>query len=384
MVMRKNYTASLLKITFLFLGVFSSCLIADPEWSILTPTKWLVASKDVTVDDCTIPLMVRSKRNVAKSATYNIMTLGSTSFSNAANSPLLVSTYPSCTAFSDTDIDGDGIFKIDQIPLEMNAGESDKNLLVFGDSGAPIFGFTSVFDRKDEPDNILKFSFLSSGGSIVKTLLTFNQDGRIGIGTSLPVGRFHVFGDIKANGFLGTLRTPSKKLFLFQWGALDGKLSFRDRAGNNLCSSQSFIGNKTFVIEHPTKKECYLVHATLEGPENAVFYRGESHLVHGEAIIKLPSYFEALTDMQGRTVQLTKLDGFDKIQIKHQRGYSVYNGTLIVVSEKKDSVQKFFWEIKALRKGMKPMPVEPLKKDITVKGFGPYTYYEQVFSRKSL
>ena len=32
--------------------------------------------------------------------------------------------------------------------------------------------------------------------------------------------------------------------------------------------------NKTFVIQHPTEYNKYLVHSCLEGPESGVYYRG--------------------------------------------------------------------------------------------------------------
>ena len=37
-------------------------------------------------------------------------------------------------------------------------------------------------------------------------------------------------------------------------------------------------GNKTFVIQHPTNTNKYLIHACLEGPESGVYYRGKTFI----------------------------------------------------------------------------------------------------------
>jgi hypothetical protein len=62
---------------------------------------------------------------------------------------------------------------------------------------------------------------------------------------------------------------------------------------------------KSFVIAHPTKEDKYLVHACAEGPTSDVFYRGEGQLRSGICRIQLPDYFEALTEQEGRSVQIT-------------------------------------------------------------------------------
>lgn len=134
---------------------------------------------------------------------------------------------------------------------------------------------------------------------------------------------------------------------------------------------------KTFVIEHPTHDTSYLVHATLEGPENAVFYRGEACLEHGLAIIELPHYFEALTHEDGRTVQLTAVDGFDRLAVQSQDGQAVSGGQFSVISDNPHSTQRFMWEVKAVRKDIEPLEVEVSKEDAVLMGDGPYTYLMQ-------
>jgi hypothetical protein len=132
--------------------------------------------------------------------------------------------------------------------------------------------------------------------------------------------------------------------------------------------------HKSFVIQHPLHQDRYLMHATLEGPEGAVYYRGTARLRDGKAKIQLPDYFESLTHVEGRTILLTNVDGFDQLAVLQQDGAKIKNGSFIVVSSHKESAQEFDWEVKAIRKDIAKLEVEPLKDAVTVERFGPYAY----------
>lgn len=149
----------------------------------------------------------------------------------------------------------------------------------------------------------------------------------------------------------------------------------RDQMGRD-ATNENFIEIefKTFVIDHPTKRDKYLVHAAIEGPSVDVFYTGSSQLKNGKTMITLPEYFSALTKKEGITVQLTPIDGFDPLILKDKNGQVVQNNTFTVSSSIKDSNQKFDWVVKAIRNTNQEQIVEPLKKDINLKRFGPYTY----------
>jgi hypothetical protein len=135
---------------------------------------------------------------------------------------------------------------------------------------------------------------------------------------------------------------------------------------------------KTFVIQHPLYENKYLVHATLEGPENAVYYRGTGQLKNGYAEITLPDYFESLTYEENRTIQLTPIDGFDQVCVKTVNGKQIVNGKFIVISSNPNSTQKFNWEVKAVRKDVEPLTTEVEKDKVIVEGFGPYKYLRKV------
>ena len=111
---------------------------------------------------------------------------------------------------------------------------------------------------------------------------------------------------------------------------------------------------KNFEIDHPTKPGMKLVHSTIEGPEVAVFYRGESKLADGKAVIVLPQYFEALTRKEGRTVQLTAKNGWSPLWVDG----GIVNGRFTVGADSGKPDQEFYWEVKAVRADVEPLVVE--------------------------
>lgn len=131
---------------------------------------------------------------------------------------------------------------------------------------------------------------------------------------------------------------------------------------------------KTFAIDHPQHPERYLLHATLEGPEGAVYYRGSARLAEGRAEIALPPYFEALTRREGRTVLLTNVDGWDPLAVLTQGGATIRDGRFVVASSNPRSTQAFDWEVKAVRSDAPPLEVEPAKAAARIERFGPYAY----------
>lgn len=134
------------------------------------------------------------------------------------------------------------------------------------------------------------------------------------------------------------------------------------------------LGYKTFVIDHPLDSGKYLVHATLEGPEAAVFYRGTSQLAGGRSEICLPDYADELTDPDSWTVQLTNISGFDRLAIERVDGRCVHKGRFVVAAEDPGSTQEFGWEAKGTRRDQGPLDAEPARHGIDVHAIGPYTF----------
>jgi hypothetical protein len=157
---------------------------------------------------------------------------------------------------------------------------------------------------------------------------------------------------IQSNGYVGIGDEPSPSERLHVEGNI--------LADGNITAKGDIVveGAKKFAIEHPSRNGMTLVHAAIEGPEAAVYYRGEGQLINGQAVIYLPGYFEALTRSEGRTITLTNIDGFDRLAVQSQAGYAVKDGSFIVICEKPLSAQRFFWEVKAVRADINPLQVE--------------------------
>lgn len=113
-----------------------------------------------------------------------------------------------------------------------------------------------------------------------------------------------------------------------------------------------WANNKYFRIEHPQKPDAYLIHACLEGPELSVYYRGRAQLTDGRATIQLPTYFEALTRQEGRTVLLTP-EGREPFLLSYE---PIIDGTFRVYGTQQDGT--FSWEVKAVRADVEQLEPE--------------------------
>lgn len=178
---------------------------------------------------------------------------------------------------------------------------------------------------------------------------------------------------IQGFGLSATYDPKYAKPHLFALGYYNEGTTHQTAAIFNLTTG-AVSSFKTFIIDHPQRPDRYLVHATLEGPEGAVYYRGSARLERGRARVQLPGYFEALTRPEGRTILLTNLDGFDQLAVLQQDGAKIRDGVFVVASANPDSRQAFDWEVKAIRRDVPALEPEPARRDLAVERFGPYTY----------
>jgi hypothetical protein len=121
---------------------------------------------------------------------------------------------------------------------------------------------------------------------------------------------------------------------------------------------------KHFVIDHPLAPEDkQLLHSAIEGPESAVYYRGEAYLSDGVATVTLPDYFETLTRREGRTVLLTpKFEG--DAEVSMLAASEIKGGAFTVKTvDRRNPAQGFYWEVKAVRADIEELTVERTKED---------------------
>ena len=122
---------------------------------------------------------------------------------------------------------------------------------------------------------------------------------------------------------------------------------------------------KTFIIQHPTNTDKYLVHACLEGPEAGVYYRGTGEINDGKSVdIELPDY--ACKIACQFTVYITGI--YD--------GETINNYNCSLVDENRFTVYGRGGQFNWLAIGKRvEIDVEPNKADVVVKGNGPYLWY---------
>jgi hypothetical protein len=89
----------------------------------------------------------------------------------------------------------------------------------------------------------------------------------------------------------------SQSANLQEWqNSSGGNLAYMDANGN------FYAVSKSFLINHPTKTGRKLRYASLEGPENGIYFRGR---LINDNVIELPDYWCDLIDPSSITVHLT-------------------------------------------------------------------------------
>ena len=150
-----------------------------------------------------------------------------------------------------------------------------------------------------------------------------------------------------------------------------GAANLLDALGIDASGDAAFFGSisaggaKNFKITHPLDDTKLLTHSCIEGPEIALFYRGEAITQNGKAEVTLPDYFEALTLPYNRSVLLTQIfEDDDDVVIGSN------SPTMLEASRVKDGkfrirstnpTVKVYWEVKALRGDIPQIEVATLK-----------------------
>ncbi len=227
------------------------------------------------------------------------------------------------------------------------------------------------------PSNRGYIKFQSNCNKTAMVIDTSN--GKVGIGTEKPTEKLEVAGNIKIGSgtFLGGLirtndiRTSSEHYFFGPDNSLALIFGIYTDTKDNKIIKQINTGEdwnlsgrtKSFLIDHPLSPERkHLIHSTLEGPEVAVFYRGESQLSNGETTVLLPDYFEALTRKENRTVLLTPIFQ-NGAPVSMLATSTVEDGKFTVIEiDGKNPSQKFYWEVKAVRADVGILEVERIKR----------------------
>jgi hypothetical protein len=134
--------------------------------------------------------------------------------------------------------------------------------------------------------------------------------------------------------------------------------------------------SKTFVINHPVHNDRYLVHSCLEGPESGVYYRGIGHFEvnESEITIQLPNYVKylasELTSVVTPVVKSNSTPYYLATSEVVDGEFTVFRYP-IIEPKNLSTKSSFNWIVIGKRADI---DVEPYKKDVTIKGDGPYRY----------
>lgn len=104
--------------------------------------------------------------------------------------------------------------------------------------------------------------------------------------------------------------TPGANGTLKLWGGgTNGSINIFPTGTGNCQVNGAFAvtGTKAFIMDHPLNPDTMsLMHAATESPVNGVEYWGTATTGTGGTVtVELPTYFEALTKLAGRNIQLT-------------------------------------------------------------------------------
>jgi len=196
-----------------------------------------------------------------------------------------------------------------QIPYKKTGVLTCSGISIFGDCSS-ISGKAAVTIGPPDSDSKLPFT---------DSLYVLGNTGQIG--NTLQYGDIDLRGNQKVSGNL----------------TISGTM----RAGFATWSSSIVATSKLFDIKHPSKTNHRLAHASLEGPEIGVYYRG---VLEDSQVIDLPNYWKDLVDSKTITVHLTPIGNYQYLHytlaenkiIVRNFGNALIHCSYIVYGERKD------------------------------------------------
>ena len=111
---------------------------------------------------------------------------------------------------------------------------------------------------------------------------------------------------------------------------------------------------KSFDIVHPTISGKRLTYASLEGPENGVYYRGQNN--NNE--INLPHYWSGLVHEDSLTVNLTAVGKRKDGKIRNYSVDQIGHNKVYIYTDSDDNIYNYYYTIFAERKDVSKLVIE--------------------------
>jgi hypothetical protein len=165
---------------------------------------------------------------------------------------------------------------------------------------------------------------------------------------------FIVSGDLGITGNLAVDRSVS---ILGNLTVADN-ITANDVFFDNLEANHIKAVTKSFLVNHPTKKDKKLHYGSLESPYHGIRLTGKSKIVKGIGIVELPEYISNFVLEEDVNIQITnyqhnKLLYVDSINIPENKFTVKLDGLLNKMSD-----YEFFWSFTAVRKDVEKLQVE--------------------------
>jgi len=211
---------------------------------------------------------------------------------------------------------------------------SEPPKVVFSGTSGYLYGFNSNLSAKFTHAAFTLYQDLSS--AITNTIAIGSDALRFSDVYSVD-GSFT--GNLNASG------VQASGMLLHDHVPADTSSKVYNNGGTLTWDGHFAASSKSFLIDHPTKKDAKLQYASLEGPENGVYVRGSTN-----GVIELPDYWTGLVDEDSITVQLTPKSHKQNTYVS-----GIMNNRVYLISDTDIDV---YYNVYGTRKDVAPLEVE--------------------------
>ncbi|MBI2070990.1 MAG: hypothetical protein HYT79_10380 [Elusimicrobia bacterium] len=227
------------------------------------------------------------------------------------------------------------------------------------DGGANVYSGASISAYKENATSgdystALIFTTRVNGGSVTEQM-RIESGGFVGIGTTNASYPLHVYTATTEAGASWLDNNDNS-------GTGVGVYAYADGAGGTThygiyavgsgattnYGLYNAIGTKSWANPHPKDPTKSIVYATLEGGENATYWRGRAEVLNGKGTVKLPEHFILASspdydvtvqvtprsaDSRGLAVTKSSIEGFEVAELMGGRG--TYEFDFIVLGKRR-------------------------------------------------